>query len=213
MFDDDDEYQKSFTIEIDSGKKQYKQQEDENNPMNLSAASHPIVCLIHIAFKAIPIFCYLFLKLLTGSSVYTFISVILLKTCDFWFVKNVGGRILVGLRWWNGEEEIRRSGWVFESRLYDEEISAVDSYVFWWTLSISTAVWGIFFLLKLLSLSLFWGMLAFICFVLNLTNLYAYYLCRKDHQEKLKRFMNSFGKNYKSYIERMRDSFSRMERQ
>jgi hypothetical protein len=32
---------------------------------------------------------------------------VLLTTIDFWVVKNVSGRILVGLRWWN---EINNEG-------------------------------------------------------------------------------------------------------
>jgi len=35
------------------------------------------------------------------SNVMTFICVLLLSSFDFWTVKNVTGRLLVGLRWWN----------------------------------------------------------------------------------------------------------------
>jgi hypothetical protein len=34
---------------------------------------------------------------------------------DFWTVKNVSGRLLVGLRWWNEIKEDGESVWVFES--------------------------------------------------------------------------------------------------
>ena len=45
----------------------------------------------------------------------TFIVVLILSAVDFWVVKNITGRVLVGLRWWN---EIMQDGsekWVFES--------------------------------------------------------------------------------------------------
>ena len=44
------------------------------------------------------------------------ISVVLLLAADFWTVKNVTGRLLVGLRWWNKVNEDGSTEWVFESR-------------------------------------------------------------------------------------------------
>ena len=176
--------------------------------LNLSKAMHPIICLLHLGFKAAAVFCYLFLKLITQSSIHTFISVIILCSVDFWFVKNVAGRVLVGLRWWNGEEETGREGWVFESYSLGYESSEVDKFVFWWGMSISTAAWAVLLFVKVLGISLFWGMLTFIGFILQATNLYGYYLCKKDHQEKVRRFMNTFGKNYEKYMKMARDSFS-----
>ena len=35
---------------------------------------------------------------------------------DFWNTKNVAGRTLVGLRYWNQVDEDGESYWVFESR-------------------------------------------------------------------------------------------------
>ena len=45
-----------------------------------------------------------------------FITVILLLAFDFWTVKNVTGRLLVGLRWWNRVKEDGSSEWVFEAK-------------------------------------------------------------------------------------------------
>ena len=36
-----------------------------------------------------------------SSFVFSFVIVVLLLAFDFWTVKNVSGRLLVGLRWWN----------------------------------------------------------------------------------------------------------------
>jgi hypothetical protein len=44
-----------------------------------------------------------------------FIVEILLLSFDFWTVKNVTGRLLVGLRWWNEIKEDGSSEWIFES--------------------------------------------------------------------------------------------------
>lgn len=42
--------------------------------------------------------------------------VILLLSADFWTVKNITGRLLVGLRWWNYVDDDGKSHWVFEAR-------------------------------------------------------------------------------------------------
>lgn len=50
------------------------------------------------------------------NSVLIFIIVILLLATDFYYCKNIAGRRLVGLRWWNETSgENGESVWVFES--------------------------------------------------------------------------------------------------
>lgn len=46
-----------------------------------------------------------------------FIIVILLLAADFYYCKNIAGRRLVGLRWWNetSTDNTGESIWVFES--------------------------------------------------------------------------------------------------
>lgn len=57
----------------------------------------------------------------SNNSVLVFIIVALLLAADFWNVKNISGRLLVGLRWWNETTEDGQSVWVFESA----DVSAV----------------------------------------------------------------------------------------
>jgi hypothetical protein len=46
-----------------------------------------------------------------------FVIVVMLVAADFWTVKNVTGRLLVGMRWWNEiVPETGESKWQFESR-------------------------------------------------------------------------------------------------
>jgi len=58
---------------------------------------------------------YRFSTTLTNSSVFLFVIIVLLLAFDFWTVKNVSGRLLVGLRWWNETGPDGESVWVFES--------------------------------------------------------------------------------------------------
>ena len=62
---------------------------------------------------------------------------------DFWTVKNVTGRILVGLRWANEIEEDGTEKWTFESRDTFES-TRTDNLVFWTGLYVAPLVW-IFF--------------------------------------------------------------------
>lgn len=138
----------------------------------------------------------------------TVFVIVLLSAClDFWVTKNVTGRYLIGLRWWSAsdissEEDLEDSpedqetnqeeGWYFESYPYDVSNSMLDSNIFWWAQSSASIFWAIFLVLKALGLSMFWGMLVFVCFSLSSMNLYAFYLARqgsffsKDHEEKMR---------------------------
>lgn len=50
------------------------------------------------------------------SFIASFVAVVLLLSMDFWTVKNITGRLMVGLRWWNYVDDDGKSHWVFESR-------------------------------------------------------------------------------------------------
>lgn len=50
-----------------------------------------------MALKVFSVFSYLFMNLFLDSDVNTFIFTIMFLSGDFWFVKNISGRILVGL--------------------------------------------------------------------------------------------------------------------
>jgi hypothetical protein len=50
-----------------------------------------------------------------SPDVITFITVMVLSSLDFWTVKNVSGRLLVGLRWWSDYDEKGEQIWRFES--------------------------------------------------------------------------------------------------
>ena len=78
---------------------------------------HPIAAFFHVFFRASALVVYLILSFFFSDSfVELFIAVILLLAFDFWTVKNVTGRLLVGLRWWNKVKEDGSSEWVFEAK-------------------------------------------------------------------------------------------------
>ena len=76
---------------------------------------HPGVALFHVLFKSLALAVYLFAGRFTSNFVLVCVVCILLLAFDFWTVKNVSGRLLVGLRWWNYVKEDGATEWVFEA--------------------------------------------------------------------------------------------------
>lgn len=64
---------------------------------------------------------YILSALFFDNFVIIFVVTVLLAALDFWVVKNVSGRILVGLRWWNEINDLGESVWKFEC--LDQEVS------------------------------------------------------------------------------------------
>lgn len=73
----------------------------ESEPMFpvLTATAHPILAAQHILLKAAIVAAFLILPLLI-KSLTSLEIVVIFAAIDFWIVKNVTGRLLVGLRWW-----------------------------------------------------------------------------------------------------------------
>jgi hypothetical protein len=71
-----------------------------SDQFDLKKAGHPIACIATFAFKALGVFFYLIIGSII-SNIITFIIVIVFSSLDFWVVKNITGRLLVGLRWWS----------------------------------------------------------------------------------------------------------------
>lgn len=78
--------------------------------------SHPYVVFFHLFFRAASIVTYMLCGWFSDSFISSFVMVVLLLSADFWTVKNITGRLLVGLRWWNYVDDDGKSHWVFESK-------------------------------------------------------------------------------------------------
>lgn len=198
-----------------------EEEDEERQPMRVPMIkpAHPLACLFHVGFKLVSVMAFMFMGLFTRSNVSVFITVLLSACLDFWTTKNVTGRYLIGLRWWSAadfaaEEDIVRTideneeeetgekkeepDWHFESYDTDTSNSMLDSNIFWFGQAGASIFWSIMLVLKVIGLSMFWGMLVFICCSLSVMNLYAYYLAMKDHEEKMREFHRNFYKEQTS---------------
>lgn len=98
------------------------------------------------------------LRLLTSNFVMIFIITILLLAVDFYYLKNIAGRRLVGLRWWNEVDSATGDGrWVFESADPEtRDVNATDKRFFWIALYAQPVLWILLAILALVSLEFIW---------------------------------------------------------
>jgi hypothetical protein len=157
----------------------------------LKNSSHPMVIIFHLLFKSAALFFYMFGGWFVGSGGASFITLtvicILLLAADFWVVKNVTGRLLVGLRWWNKVEE-DETKWIFESA-EDKAVNQFDRRVFWSVLYVTPVIWAALFLLGLLKFSFHWLLIVFMALALNLANVYGYYKCSREQAAQFQQIM------------------------
>lgn len=87
------------------------------------AAKHPFICGLVVTVPHAP----------PPSSGFAlvFVFCVILSAFDFWTVKNVTGRLLVGLRWWNEVKEDGENVWIFESQPDGFRVHPTDKLVFW----------------------------------------------------------------------------------
>ena len=87
-----------------------------------------------------------------------FILTITLLAIDFYYLKNIAGRRLVGLRWWNEvNTSTGDSTWVFESAGgRGESGNKTDSRFFWLGLYVQPALWIGLAVMAALTLDVVW---------------------------------------------------------
>ena len=131
---------------------------------------------------------FLFLGIFRISEALNFIFVVILNSLDFWFVKNVSGRILVGLRWWNEVKEDGSEEWKFESS-HEVRERSIDTTIFWMSLYIAPAFWAVFLFLELIGLKLMQFLACLIGFILTFSNTFGYYKYSNEQNKKVTGFL------------------------
>ncbi|KYK59985.1 Golgi apparatus membrane protein tvp-23 [Drechmeria coniospora] len=157
-----------------------------NNPGALSwrLSSHPITLLTFLAFRISSVLIYFLGLWIIHSMIMIFIITILLLAADFYYLKNIAGRRLVGLRWWNEvNSQTGESQWVFESSDPATKIvNSTDSRFFWLALYLQPVLWLLLAILALVRLQFLWLPLVVIALVLTIMNTLAFSRCDKFGQ-------------------------------
>jgi len=117
-----------------------------------------------------------------------FVITILMLVFDFWVVKNVSGRLLVGLRWWNEVKEDGSSQWIFESLEDRAFLNPNEVRLFWISTFVPPLVWIIFTLNALIKVPpwIEWGILCILGVILSIANLVGYIKCARDARKRVK---------------------------
>ncbi|CAN0082546.1 unnamed protein product [Scytosiphon promiscuus] len=123
-------------------------------------------------------------KFVSSSSILTYIICILMLAFDFWTVKNVSGRLMVGLRWWSNVREDGTTEWVFESLEDMSEINSADYKLFWIGLYGTPVLWVGLLITGVMLLKFQWLVIVVIALLLSGANIYGYTKCNADAKTK-----------------------------
>ena len=166
----------SSSLSIDSS--------DVDSATPSTSSKHPIAVFFHLFFKASAMFVYLFNALFIDDFILAFVICVLLISFDFWTVKNITGRLLVGLRWWNEVKPDGTNEWIYESKPNNKHVNVNDAFLFWTALYINPCIW---ILLGLYAIFSSWQSLLIVAVAVTLgvTNVIGYWRCQSDAQAKL----------------------------
>jgi len=161
-----------------------------------------VVVLLHLLFRVLAIITYLLCSVIGLGFVASFVSIVVLLSLDFWTTKNITGRLLAGLRWWNYVDEEGKSHWVFESRKVKgggsgeqqklADSNTAESRIFWLSLVGSEVVWFVFLFVSLVTFSIKWFMVSGMGVTLNGANMYGYVRCKLGSGENISKAATQF---------------------
>jgi hypothetical protein len=145
----------------------------------------PLTAFFHLLFKTLALFVYMFGTWFTSSFVNIFIACILLLAFDFWTVKNVSGRLMVGLRWWSEVQPDGSTMWKYEAREQGLTSTSLDITIFWVGLFAPGVIWALLGLFSLMRLNFEWLLLILTALSLSGANIVGYVRCKRDASSKL----------------------------
>ncbi len=131
------------------------------------------------------LFFYIFGSWVTTNFIFVFVLCIIFIAFDFWVVKNISGRLLVGLRWWSYVKDDGSNEWIFESLEDTAELSAFDSRMFWGALYITPIVWVLLFVVGFLRLKFEYLPVVIAAVALSGANIIGYMKCSSSAKERM----------------------------
>jgi len=133
-------------------------------------SAHPLALFCLYFFRIAAIAVYVLSGWFTDNYVLSTVLVVILLAMDFWNCRNVAGRTLVGLRFWNQVDEDGESFWVFESRDPSRPANPIDSKMFWIAIYVFPVLWVLLLIVSILKLGVFFIPIVVLAIVFNVTN-------------------------------------------
>ncbi|KAJ6485942.1 Golgi apparatus membrane protein TVP23 [Mycena sanguinolenta] len=147
-------------------------------------SAHPLALFFLFFFRIAAITVYLFSGLMTENYVIVTVAVVVLLAMDFWNCRNVSGRTLVGLRFWNQVDEDGESYWVFESRDPSHPANAIDSRMFWIAIYVFPLLWIALLIVSLLRFKVTYVPIVVLALVFNATNAIGFTYADRDSKKR-----------------------------
>jgi len=147
-------------------------------------SSHPLVLFCLYTFRIAAVATYLLCGYLTENFVLSTVVVVVLLAMDFWNARNVAGRRLVGLRYWNTVDDDGESYWVFESRGPSIRSNPVDSKMFWIAIYVFPALWLVILIFSIIRFSISFIPIVVLALVFNMTNAIGFTYADRDAKQR-----------------------------
>jgi hypothetical protein len=151
----------------------------ESTSIGLTSHAPPTgtVFSVFLLLKASQYVIYIFGWIFIPSTVFQWVLTIIASAADFWFTKNVAGRLILGLRWSSTVTEDGESQWVFDFVPGGIQDRVAQRRTFWSLLLGGVVLWGLFSFFSLIRLSLGWLFVAGIGLSLACSNAWGFWKC------------------------------------
>lgn len=153
--------------------------------------THPIAVAFQLFFKIFALIVFLVFPLF-ASFVTIFILVIVLLAMDFWTVKNVTGRLLVGLRWWNQIKPDGSNEWIFESYENKRQIHKTEMVIFWGSTLLAPVVWVILALAEFVTFQWASLLISLVALSFAMSNAAGYIKCARQARQQVTEMITGY---------------------
>jgi hypothetical protein len=143
------------------------------------------VFTVFLVLKAAQFAVYVFGWIFIPSTILQWVLTIVASAADFWFTKNVAGRLILGMRWSSGVTEDGESQWVFEFVPGGIAERVAQRRTFWVLIAATVGLWSLFSFFSLVRLSLGWLFVAGIGLSLACSNAWGFWKCDKSTGQDL----------------------------
>ena len=149
-------------------------------------SSYPMISLLTVLMKLASIISFFIFSIFLSNEAIIMFIVVLIGACDFWITKNISGRFLAGLRWYNLlKSETNTEIWVFEGKK-ENDSNMINRSIFWYSLYINDIIWIVLFIWEFIRLRFDWSFICLILIIFSFTNTYGFYKSSKIQQKGTK---------------------------
>ena len=176
------------TDEINNSKIENNNKNDKNITITnfYKKSTYPMISLLTVLIKLASIISFFLFSIFLSNEAIIMFIIVLIGLCDFWMTKNISGRFLAGLRWYNLlKSETNTEIWVFEGKK-ENDSNMINRSIFWYSLYINDIIWIVLFIWEFIRLRFDWSFICLILIIFSFTNTYGFYKSSKIQQKGTK---------------------------